>query len=148
MEPVDDGGQLALLTARKKHLAQMFLDRVAATPDREAFRHPVGDRWESVTWKQTDELIRRRAAGLIALGIAAEQRVAIAANTRLEWVQCYLSIVAAAAATTTIYPTTMAGDVAYIVSDADVRLVFAEDTTQVDKLRQHRSQLPSLSKVV
>ena len=148
MKPVADGGQLAVLSARKEHLARMFLDRVAATPNREAFRYPMGADWKSVTWQETDELVRRRAAGLIALGIEPEQRVAIAANTRLEWVQCYLAVAMSAAATTTIYPTTMATDVAFIIADAEVRVVFAEDAGQVDKLREYRSQIPSVTKVV
>jgi long-chain acyl-CoA synthetase len=148
MEPVVDGGQLAVLTARKSHLAEMFFDRVAATPDREAFRHPVGTEWRSVTWKQTDELVRRRAAGLIALGVEPQQRVGIAAGTRMEWVECYLAIVAAAAASTTIYPTTIAADVAFIVADAEIKVLFAEDATQVDKLRKHRDEIPDLRKVV
>ncbi|WP_432948418.1 AMP-dependent synthetase/ligase [Kribbella sp. CA-253562] len=148
MKPVADGPQLALLSSRKEHLAQMFFDRVAATPNREAFRHPVDDGWASVTWQQTDELVRRRGAGLIALGVEPEQRVAVAANTRLEWVQCYLAAVVAAAATTTIYPTTMAGDVAYIVADAEVQVVFAEDASQVDKLRDHKADIPSVRKIV
>ncbi|HEY0688712.1 MAG TPA: long-chain fatty acid--CoA ligase [Kribbella sp.] len=148
MKPVADGGQLAVLTARKVHLAQMFLDRIAATPDREAFRYPEDTGWKSVTWQETDEVVRRRSAGLIALGVEPEQRVGIAANTRLEWVQCYLAAVVAAAATTTIYPTTMATDVAYIVADADVRVVFAENAGQLDKLREHRAEIPSVGKVV
>jgi long-chain acyl-CoA synthetase len=148
MKPVADGPQLALLSNRKEHLAQMFLDRVTATPNREAFRYPAGSEWKSVTWQQTEELVRRRAAGLIALGVEPEERVGVAASTRLEWVQCYLAAVLAAAATTTIYPTTMAADVSYIVADADVQVVFAEDASQVDKLRQHKSDTPSLHKVV
>jgi long-chain acyl-CoA synthetase len=148
MKPVADGGQLAVLTARKVHLAQMFLDRIAATPDREAFRYPEDTGWKSVTWQETDEVVRRRSAGLIALGVEPEQRVGIAASTRLEWVQCYLAAVVAAAATTTIYPTTMATDVAYIVADADVQVVFAENAGQLDKLREHRAEIPSVRKVV
>ncbi|MEU4393065.1 long-chain fatty acid--CoA ligase [Kribbella sp. NPDC023855] len=148
MKPVADGPQLALLSNRKEHMAQMFLDRVAATPDREAFRAPAADGWRSVTWAETDALVRRRAAGLVALGVQPEQRVGIAASTRLEWVQCYLSAVLAAAATTTIYPTTMAADVAYIAADAEVQVIFAEDASQVDKLREHKAELPSVHKVV
>jgi len=148
MKPVADGSQLALLSNRKEHLAQMFLDRVAATPNREAFRYPAGSEWKSVTWQQTEDLVRRRAAGLVALGVQPEQRVGVAASTRLEWVQCYLAAVLAAAATTTIYPTTMAADVAYIVADAEVQVVFAEDASQVDKLRRQKSDTPSLRKVV
>jgi long-chain acyl-CoA synthetase len=144
MQPVADPGQLALLTNRKTTMAQMFLDRVEATPAREAFRFPRGEQWTSVTWRETEELVRRRAAGLIALGLEPEQRVGIASSTRIEWIECYLAAVLAAAATTTIYPTTMASDVAFIVADADVRVVFAEDAEQVDKLRG----APSVRKVV
>ncbi|WP_405057318.1 long-chain fatty acid--CoA ligase [Kribbella sp. NBC_01505] len=138
----------AVLSNRKTTMAQMFLDRVAATPQREAFRFPSGDGWTSVTWAETDALARRRAAGLIALGVEPEQRVAIAASTRIEWVDCFLAAVLAAAATTTIYPTTMAADVAYIVADADVQVVFAEDAGQVDKLRAHKAEVPALRKIV
>jgi long-chain acyl-CoA synthetase len=149
MKPVADGPQLALLSNRKEDLAQMFLDRVSSTPSREAFRAPSGDGgWQSVTWQETETLVRRRAAGLVALGVDPEQRVGIAASTRLEWVQCYLASILAAAATTTIYPTTMASDVSYIVADAEVQVVFAEDASQVDKLREHKSDTPSLHKVV
>jgi len=148
IDQVADGGHLAVLTARKPHIAQLLLDRVAATPDREAYRHPVGSEWKSMTWREVGTEVRRRAAGLVALGVEPEQRIAIASNTRVDWVLCYLAIVEAAAATTTIYPTTMATDVAFIVADAEVRVVFAEDASQVDKLRAHRSEIPSVSKVI
>ncbi|HEU4948947.1 MAG TPA: long-chain fatty acid--CoA ligase [Kribbella sp.] len=148
MKPVADGGQLAVLSARKEHLPRMFLDRVAATPNREAFRYPVGTEWKSVTWQETDAVVRRRSAGLVALGVQPEERIAIASNTRVEWVQCYLATMTCGAATTTIYPTTMASDVAFIIADAEVRVVFAEDASQVDKLREHRAEIPSVFKVV
>ena len=148
MKPVADGPQLSLLSSRKEHMAQMFLDRVAATPNREAFRHPVDNEWKSVSWQELDELVRRRGAGLIALGVEPEQRVAVASSTRMEWVESYLAAVLAAAATTTIYSTTMAADVAFIVADADVQVVFAEDAGQVDKLREYKAETPSLHKVV
>ncbi|MEV0800166.1 long-chain fatty acid--CoA ligase [Kribbella sp. NPDC050281] len=148
MTPVADSGQLALLSNRKDTMAQMFLDRVAATPDREAFRYPSGDAWTSVSWRDMDVLARRRAAGLVALGVQPEQRVAIASSTRMEWVECYLAAVLAAAATTTIYPTTMSVDVAFIIADADVQVVFAEDAAQVDKLRERKAEIPSVRKVV
>ncbi|GAB3929073.1 AMP-dependent synthetase/ligase [Kribbella albertanoniae] len=138
----------AVLSNRKETMAQMFLDRVAATPQREAFRYPSGDGWKSVTWAETEALTRRRAAGLIALGVEAEQRVAIAASTRIEWVECFVAGILAATPTTTIYPTTMSDDVAYIVADADVQVIFAENAEQVDKLRAHKAQMPSLRKVV
>src|SRR5215510_1639007 len=118
---------IAVINQRPPSMAQMLLDRVAATPDREAFRHPVGERWESLNWRQVGERVRTIAAGLLALGIEPEDRVAIAANTRLEWILADFAILCGGAATTTVYPATPAADVAFILRDAGARIVFAED---------------------
>src|SRR6266545_1026660 len=99
---------------RPVSMAAMILDRVAATPGREAFRSPAGDRWESLTWGQVGDRVRTLAAGLLASGIQPEDRVAIMAGTRLEWVLADFAVLCAAAATTTIYPATPAADVAFI----------------------------------
>ena len=115
-----------------QNVAVQFLDRVAASADHEAYRYPKGDDWESVTWKETGEQVKRLAAGLLSLGIEREQRVGIASNTRYEWILADLAIMCAGAATTTVYPSTNSGDVAYILADSDCRVVFAEDDEQVE----------------
>ena len=130
------------------NVATLFLDRVAASPDREAFRYPQGESWESITWRQTGETVSALAAGLLALGIEPEQRVGIASNTRYEWILADLAVMCAGGATTTVYPSTNAEDTAYILSDSESRVVFVEDATQVKKLTDNKSELPHVSKVV
>ena len=131
-----------------RNVAVQFLDRVKQSPDREAYRFPKGDVWESRTWKQTGDEVSRIAAGLLALGIQLEQRVGIASATRYEWIVADLAVMCAGAATTTVYPSTNAEDTAYIVSDSECRIVFAEDDVQVEKLVANRDALPHLGKVV
>src|ERR1035441_5979404 len=65
-------------------LARMFYDRVAAPPRAEAFRFPAETGWASLTWAQTAETVKTMAAGLLALGIQPEERIAIASATRIE----------------------------------------------------------------
>jgi long-chain acyl-CoA synthetase len=139
---------LSVIENRARSVARMFLDRVAATPASEAFRFASGDSWASVTWSQVGDRVRRQAAGLIALGVDPEQPVAVASATRYEWVLADLAIMCAGAATTTVYPTTTAEDVTYIISDSGSLVVFAEDDAQIRKLRDNRSQLPDVAKVV
>jgi long-chain acyl-CoA synthetase len=139
---------VTVIENRPATFSRAFFDRVAKTPDREAYRYPVGDHWESVTWKETGDRVTRLAAGLLALGVESEQRVAIASSTRYEWVLADLAILATGAATTTVYPSTVADEVAFILSDSETRVVFAEDDTQIAKVTEHKSQLPHLSKVV
>ncbi|QWZ06528.1 long-chain fatty acid--CoA ligase [Nocardioides panacis] len=133
---------------RAPNVGRQFFDRVRATPNREAYRYPKGDSWESQTWQETGDHVTKLAAGLVALGIEPEQRVGIAAGTRFEWILADLAIMSAGGATTTVYPSTMADDVGYILADSECRVVFAEDDSQIAKLLERKSELPHLAKVI
>jgi long-chain acyl-CoA synthetase len=126
----------------------LFLDRVELTPDWEAFRRPTDPGWKSYTWGETGRIVEDMAAGLLALGVEPEQRVGIASSTILDWIFADLAIMCAGAATTTVYPSTPTEDVAFILDDSGSVLVFAEDKAQADKLRQVRSEIPNVTKVV
>ncbi len=141
--------QLEIVKNRARSVSEMFYSRVKQSGAREAYRYPdENEKWHSLTWAETGDRVTKLAAGLVSLGIEAEQRVAIASGTRLEWILADLAINAAGAATTTVYPSTMSDDVAYILADSDSRIVFAEDDEQVAKLREKHSELPSIVKVV
>jgi long-chain acyl-CoA synthetase len=130
------------------NVALQFLDRVEKSADREAFRYPEGEGWTSVTWREAGDQVSRYAAGLMALGIEPEQRVGILSGTRYEWILADLAVMCAGAATTTVYPSTNGEDTAYILSDSESRVVFAEDDEQVAKLRERKAELPLVDKVV
>lgn len=141
----------AVLVSRSggtQNLAMQFFDRVAISGDHEAFRYRRGDGWVSVTWHETADRVTRLAAGLIALGITAEQPIGIASSTRYEWILADLANMCAGAATTTVYPSTNAGDAAYILADSESRIVFAEDEIQLAKLDARRADLPDLKTIV
>ncbi|WP_217549602.1 long-chain fatty acid--CoA ligase [Streptomyces sp. GbtcB6] len=144
-----------LIENRPPSVAALFLDRVAATPDAEAYRYPVPaasgqgpDDWKSLSWAQAAEQVYAIAAGLIELGIEPEQRVALAASTRVEWILADLGILCAGAATTTVYPQTNAEESAFILSDSGSRVLIAEDAAQVAKAVEKRAELPELTQVV
>jgi long-chain acyl-CoA synthetase len=119
-------------------VAAMFLDRVRTTPDGEAFRYPAGQGWNSLTWKDTGERVRAIACGLRALGLKDEERVAILSGTRVEWILADLGILCAGGATTTIYPSSLPEDCAYIIGDSNSVFVFAETQDHVKKLASKR----------
>ncbi|WP_069767680.1 long-chain fatty acid--CoA ligase [Streptomyces sp. LUP30] len=144
-----------LIENRPPSVAGLFLERVAATPDAEAYRYPVPaasgegpDAWKSLSWAQSAERVYAIAAGLIELGVRAEQRVALAASTRIEWILADLGIMCAGAATTTVYPQTNAEESAFILSDSESRVLIAEDAAQLAKAVEKRAELPALTHVV
>jgi long-chain acyl-CoA synthetase len=119
-----------------RSIPDMFLKRVAATPDGRAFGVPTEDdyaiRW--LTWAEVGERARNIAAGLHGLGVGLEDRVAILSGTRLEWVLVDLGINCAGGATTTVYPTTEPEDATYIVADSGSKVLVAENPQQALKL--------------
>ena len=129
-------------------LAALFLQRVEKSPDKEAFRYLDGGNWVSVSWREAAERVQSLAAGLLSLGVEPEQRVGIASSTRYEWILADLAVMCAGAATTTVYANTNAADTAYILSDSESRLVFAENADQLAKLTERRAELPDVDKVV
>ncbi|EKX64722.1 long-chain fatty acid--CoA ligase [Streptomyces ipomoeae] len=144
-----------LIENRPPSVAALFLERVAATPDAEAYRYPVPaasgegpSDWKSLSWAQTAERVYAIAAGLVELGVQPEQRVALSAATRIEWILADLGIMCAGAATTTVYPQTNADESAYILADSGSRVLFAEDAAQLAKAREKKAELPELTHVV
>ncbi|MFP5347681.1 MAG: AMP-dependent synthetase/ligase [Actinomycetes bacterium] len=137
------------LVAAPASLGALFARRVLQTPDAEAFRfRSGGDGWETVSWSETAQAVDEIAAGLMALGVQPQDRVAIASGTRIEWVLTDFAVMCAGAATTTIYPTTVSADVRYILADSGAKVVVAEDAAQLDKVREHWADLPDLVAVV
>ncbi|WP_054812627.1 AMP-dependent synthetase/ligase [Nocardia arizonensis] len=143
-----ENADLTGIENRAPSVAQLLIDRIAATPNAEAFRFRAGEGWASDSWQQFGDRVETLAAGLVALGIEAEERVALLSATRYEWVLADFAVLCAGAATTTVYPSTNAAGVAFIVADSGSRVVIAEDRSQVDKLIEHRAELPEVRQVV
>ncbi|MGW0709592.1 AMP-dependent synthetase/ligase [Streptomyces sp. NPDC002643] len=144
-----------LIENRPPSVAALFLERVAATPDAEAYRYPVPPAsgegpsdWKALSWAQAADRVHAIAAGLVELGVEPEQRVALASSTRIEWILADLGIMCAGAATTTVYPQTNAEESAYILADSGSRVLFAEDAAQLAKAREKKGELPELTYVV
>ncbi|WP_405694924.1 AMP-dependent synthetase/ligase [Streptomyces sp. NBC_01185] len=144
-----------LIDSRPPSVATLFIDRVKATPDGEAYRFPVPaasgqgpDEWKSLTWAQAADRVNAIAAGLIGLGVLPEERVALASSTRVEWILADLGVMCAGAATTTVYPSTNTEESAFILADSDSRVLIAEDAAQLAKARENRDSLPDLAHVV
>ncbi len=144
------GSLNATLPPHAENLGRAILDRVAASPDKRAFVSPgPADDWSvSYTWREAGDEMMKLAAGLLALGLQLEDRVAIASNTRTEWIFADGAVMLAGGANTTIYPSTADDDFAYIMSDSGSRYLIAEDQKQADKALHQRDQLPDLTKII
>jgi len=147
--PNTSGSLEANLPPSSPTLSQCILDRVAKTPDWPALASPKGDgTWSVMSWKEAGDEMTTLAAGLLALGVQPEDRVAIASGTRAEWVLADGAVMLSGGANTTIYPSTGEDDFAYIMNDSEAKFLFAENQGQADKALSQIDAIPGLDKII
>ena len=127
---------------------EMFLDRVAKTPDREAFQFPTASGWGRYTWREVGQKVRSIAGGLRSLGLQNEQRGGIICSTRVEWILVDIGIMSAGGATTTIYPSNTPEECAYILKDSSTQFLFAENDEQAAKIAKVKAEVGELKKII
>ena len=129
-------------------LAKLLPDAVARNRERVAVRHRDATGWRDVTYAEVGDKVTALALGLVALGIAPGDRVAILATTRPEWTYADFAISMAGCVVVPIYPTNSPQECEWVLSDSDAVAVVCEDAAQVAKVLAVRDRLPSLRTLV
>ena len=104
--------------------------------------------WISYTWRQVAGRVRDMALGLADFGVARGDVVAIIGDNRPEWLMGEIAAHAVGAMSLGIYRDALADEVAYLITYADVAVVFAEDEEQVDKLLALEDRIPTVRHIV
>jgi long-chain acyl-CoA synthetase len=133
---------------RPRSLVHLFLQRVEDTPTEDAYYYPVEGGWQESGWAQTHELVEGLAAGLLALGIQPEDRVAIVTRTRYEWVLAFLATLWAGAAVTAVDPDADDETLARVLADSGARVVIGEDYDVAQALWRVRARIRDVARVV
>jgi long-chain acyl-CoA synthetase len=129
-------------------LAKLFWSRVERSADKPAQQFKQAGVWQTRTWREVGDTVRELALGLIALGRAKGDSVALLSTSRAEWVQADFAIFSAGCITVPVYPTYPSDLVAYVIKDSGARTVFVEDAAQLAKVLEARAQIPHLEHIV
>jgi long-chain acyl-CoA synthetase len=101
----------------------------------------------SLTWGELRERVDALARGLAGLGVSHGDTVALMMGNRPEFHVCDLAAVTLGAAPFSIYLTSTAEQIAYVVGDSAARVAIVEQA-HLPALREARAQLPALEHVV
>ncbi|NJD61240.1 MAG: AMP-binding protein, partial [Deltaproteobacteria bacterium] len=133
---------------REQTINRMFLNRIAEGGDAVRYLVPGGMKWEPMTYREVGEAVREIAGGLMDLGLARGEKVAILSSTRVEWPLADIACILCGFVTVPIYPSNLPDQVEYILSHSGARAVFVEDEPQWNKVAGARGRLPELSAVI
>jgi long-chain acyl-CoA synthetase len=116
--------------------------------DRPAIREKDRGIWQTWTWRQYADQVRDFALGLAALGFGRGDRLSVIGDNRprLYWAQVAAQSVGGVSVP--VYQDSIARELAYVWSHADVSVIVAEDQEQVDKVIALRDELPALRWVI
>ncbi|WP_372502179.1 AMP-binding protein [Tistrella mobilis] len=129
-------------------MPQMLREHARRQGDRLAIRQKDYGIWQPITWAGYFERARAFGLGLEVLGVGAGGHVGVLSENRAEWVIAQLGTGIIGAVTVGVYPTSPAGEVAYVLAHADVDVVVVEDQEQADKVLERRAELPRLRRIV
>ncbi len=101
----------------------------ATVPSKAVLAYRDGDAFVDVTLGEMATKVRRLAAGLMALGLEKGDRVCLFTPTRIEFTLLDYAIWAAGCATVTIYETSSAEQVEWIVGNSEARAIILADDT-------------------
>lgn len=104
--------------------------------------------WQSLSHTEVLERVITLAAGLEAIGLESGDRVAILSENRPEWALVDFATLGLGMADVPVYATLPPNQIAYILNDAGVKLIFVSNPEQLAKIEEIRGEVPSLKEIV
>lgn len=114
------------------HIVKCIRDRIAQGGNKAALKHKVGSAWENISWQQFGEQLDAVSLALLAQGLKVQEKIGIFSNNMPEWTLADIAALQVRAVTVPIYPTNTAAQAAYILQNADVRVLFVGEQDQYD----------------
>jgi len=104
--------------------------------------------YREISFRQFGDRVRYFALGLSTLNVQRGDRVALLSENRPEWAISDLAILSEGAITVPVYQTNSPKEVAYILNNAEVKVVIVSTGEQLEKIQSVRSDVPSLERVI
>ena len=113
-----------------------------------------GGQYKSYSTQQVSEIVNKLSAGLMALGVSANDmtvegrdKIAILSRNRPEWVMLDLAVQQIGGILTPVYPTINVNELEFVLNDAQVKYVFVSDEDVYMKVASLKGKVPSLKDI-
>ena len=126
----------------------LFLERARRTPDKTAYRYFQQNVWRDISWREMLGEVARWQAALVALRLQRGDRVAIMLRNSPQWVMFDHAAMSLGLVVVPLYTVDRPDNIAYIVNDAEVKVLLFENAEQWQALRTVRDQLGSVLRFV
>ena len=110
--------------------------------------------WRTYSSSEVWQQARKLAGGLLSLGIAnqvlepeQQEKIAIISPNRPEWIIADIGVQLTGAVLTPIYPTISPSEIAYVLNEADVQIIFVASAEIYERFKDAFKEIPKLRNV-
>lgn len=114
------------------HIVKRIREQIAKGGDRIALKHKESDMWNGISWKQFGQQVDALSLALLAQGFRVQDKIGIFSNNMPQWTVADFAALQLRGVTVPIYPTNTAAQSAYILQNADVKVLFVGEQPQFD----------------
>ncbi|MCP4297586.1 MAG: long-chain fatty acid--CoA ligase, partial [Proteobacteria bacterium] len=129
-------------------IPQLLRWRVGQTPKRPALREKDFGIWNTYSWEDYYDHVRKTALGLKNLGLGKGDTIAVISDNIPELLFTAIGAHSIGAMSAGIYQTSMPAEISQICQYLKVSAVFCDNQEQVDKVLEVREELPLVKKVI
>lgn len=131
-------------------LTNLISYQVAKYGDREVFRHKtsIDGEWITTSWKEFQSQVNNIAYAMEFLELRPQETIAVFSSNRPEFLITDYAAYANRAVPVSIYSTSSAPQVKYIINDCQARILFVGNREQYDIAREIISECKSLTTIV
>jgi long-chain acyl-CoA synthetase len=142
-----------LRTRNKDHLMQLTIPqllrwRVRETGEKIALREKDFGCWNSYSWSQYYQFVRKIGLGLRKIGFKKDDKIAIISDNIPETLYMAIGAQSVGGISSAIYQTSLPDEIGAILDYLGVSIVFCNDQEQVDKVVEVRARIPSVRRVI
>jgi long-chain acyl-CoA synthetase len=131
-----------------RHIGQIFFQRAAELGPRTFIKLQDGAQFQEISWADFAELVRNVLLGLVTLGLSPGSTIAIIGENSLPWLAADLATLSAGFTNVVLAPVLSNLMLLKVLSHAECRAAFVQDSVAVGRMLNLKGQLPALTHII
>ncbi|MHB1688675.1 MAG: AMP-dependent synthetase/ligase [Ignavibacteriaceae bacterium] len=141
---------MAILKACKT-IPELFLfltERFGNIPDKFVIQRKIDNKFAGINYKEFRVQTENFAYGLLAIGIKRNDKVAIIAENRPEWVYSDMAILGIGAVDVPLYPSLTSDSIEFILNDSEAKAIIVSNKFQLNKILKVKNNCRHLKFII
>ena len=104
--------------------------------------------WKSVSWSTFSNIVKQVSNALLNIGVGVQENIGVFSQNAVQYLYTDFGAFGVRAVTVPFYATSSEEQIRFMISDAEVRMLFVGEQEQYDKAHRVFPQCPTLERII